>query len=178
MRGERLPETPVVTGGIPGDRRWAFARDGRLVTARQDPGLVARPASSRDELPYELVEDPAGLFDVAPLHLVNLASVAWLARVAHREVDHRRFRANVYLDGPLADEERHWPGRLLRLGSALVRVTERCERCVISTLHPDTGEAAAELLRVLTAARGATFGVYCEVIEPGYVAAGDACELV
>jgi MOSC domain-containing protein len=178
MRGERLAETPVAMSGFPGDRRLAFTSGDRLVTARHDRRLLNRPASCRGDFPYALVEEPAGVFDHHPMLLVSLASVAALARIAGREVDHRRFRANVYLDGLAAEEERRWPGRRVRLGSALLQAVELCERCVVAALHPDTLEEAPDLLRVLTAARGGMLGVYCRVVEPGYVATGDACEVV
>jgi uncharacterized protein YcbX len=175
MRGERLPETPVAMTGIPGDRVRALGRAGGLVTARHDRGLLNQPASRAADLPYEVIEDAAGIFDVHPLLLVGLESVAALARIAGREVDHRRFRANVYLRGLAADEERRWPGRRLRLGTALLEAVEPCQRCVVATLHPDTLEAAPDLLRVIEAARGGVLGVYCRVVEPGHVVPGDAC---
>lgn len=178
MRGERLAETPVTTSGFPGDRRLAFAGGDRLVTARHDRRLLGQPSSRRGGFPYALVEEPAGVFDHHPLLLVSLASVAALASLAGREVDHRRFRANVYLDGLAAEEERRWPGRRLRLGSALLQAVELCERCVVATVHPDTLEEAPDLLRVLVAARGGMLGVYCRVLEPGSVATGDGCEVV
>lgn len=176
MRGERLAETPVAPSGFPGDRRLALTSGGRLVTARHDRRLLNQPPSRRPDFPYAVVEEPAGIFDHHPLLLVNLASVAALAAIAGREVDHRRFRANVYLDGAAADEERRWPGRRLRLGSALLEAMELCERCVVATLHPDTLEEAPDLLRVMLAARGGMMGVYCRVVEPGYVVTGDECE--
>jgi uncharacterized protein YcbX len=178
MRGERLEETPVGASGIPGDRQWALARGRWWVTARHDRSLLNQPASRRDDLPYELVEDRAGIFDHFPLLLVNLASVAALSEIAGREVDHRRFRANVYLAGMAAEQERRWPGGRLRLGSALLEAVALCQRCVVATLHPDTLEEAPDLLRVLTVARGGRMGVYCRVVEPGHVVAGEPCEPV
>ncbi|HXM57083.1 MAG TPA: MOSC domain-containing protein [Candidatus Dormibacteraeota bacterium] len=178
MRGERLPETPVVMTGIPGDRVRALRRADRLVTARRDRSLLNQPASLYGDLGYEVVEDARGIFDVHPLLLVGMASVAKLAEIARREVDHRRFRANVYLEGLAADEERRWPGRRLRVGSAVLEAVEPCERCVVATLHPDTLEAAPDLLHVIQVARGGMLGVYCRVVEPGYVVAGDVCEPV
>jgi len=179
MRGERLDESPVTASGLAGDRRRALSGDGgRLVTARHDRGVLNQPAARAGDLPYELIEDPDGIFDNHPLLLVNQASVAALARLAGREVDHRRFRANVYLDGLPAEEERRWPGRRLRLGTALLRTVEPCERCVVATLHPDTLEAAPDLLRLIAVARGGMLGVYCRVDEPGLVRVGDPCEPV
>ena len=178
MRGERLAETPVAMSGFPGDRRLALASGDRLVTARHDRRLLNQPSTRRGDFADDVIEEPAGVFDHHPLLLVSLAGVAALARIAGREVDHRRFRANVYLDGLAPEEERRWPGRRLRLGSALLHAVELCERCVVATLHPDTLEEAPDLLRVLMAARGGMLGVYCRVVEPGSVATGDACEPV
>ncbi|HKF76568.1 MAG TPA: MOSC N-terminal beta barrel domain-containing protein [Candidatus Dormibacteraeota bacterium] len=177
MRGERLRGTPVTAAGLPGDRRWAHV-DGRgfPVTGRRDPRLVATESRRRADFPYEVVEDPAGIFDVAPLLLVNLASLAALARDAGGAIDHRRFRANVYLRGLEPDAERAWIGGRLRLGSALVEAVMPCERCVMITIDPDTAEPAPDLLRVLTVTRANLMGVYCRVLEPGRVALGDLCE--
>ena len=179
MRGERVDEAEVTASGLAGDRRRALSGGGgRLVTARHDRSVLNRHASEAGDLPYGLIADPAGIFDNHPLLLVNLASVAALARLAGREVDHRRFRANVYLDELPAEEERRWPGRRLRLGSALLVAVEPCERCVVATLHPDTLEAAPDLLRLIAVARGGMLGVYCRVDEPGPVSVGDRCEPV
>jgi hypothetical protein len=143
--------------------------------AMLDEELVRRleVESSR---PLELRELPGGNFDDSHLLIVNLASVAVLGLEAGMKVDHRRFRANLYVDGIEPEEEAGWVGRRIRAGDAELEVTGRCERCVVITKDPDTTAAAPELLRLLAERHDASMGVYCQVLRPGRVAVGDHVE--
>lgn len=121
----------------------------------------------------ELRELPGANFDAAHILIVNLASVAAFAMEAGMPVDHRRFRANLYVDGLEPDEELRWLGRVIRAGDAELEVVDRCERCKVITMDPDTTEAAPQLLRLLVQNHDERMGVYCQVARPGRVAVGD-----
>jgi len=114
-----------------------------------------------------------GNFDDSQVLIVNLASVEAFALEAGMPIDHRRFRANFYLDGLEPDEELSWLGRRLRVGDAALEVTSRCERCKVTRMDPDTTEATPELLRLLVDRHDERFGMYCRVVRPGRVAVGD-----
>ena len=105
--------------------------------------------------------------------IVNLSTVAAFSLEAHMAVDHRRFRANLYIEGFEPDEEVRWIGRHLRVGTAQLEVVKRCERCVVITHDPDTTVTSPALLRVLTQTSETCLGVYCRVVRPGLVAVGD-----
>ena len=94
------------------------------------------------------------------------------------EVDHRRFRANLYVEGFEPEEEIAWVGRRVHVGDAELEVVSRCERCVVITRDPDTTTTTPELLRLLTATAETCMGVYCRVTRPGCVAAGDSVRVV
>jgi MOSC domain-containing protein len=141
-------------------------------TARLD-GDVVRRLELESSRPLVLRELPGGNFDDAHILIVNLASVAVLGLEAGMKVDHRRFRANLYVEGIEPDEEVGWVGRRIRAGDAELEVTSRCERCVVITKDPDTTEAAPELLRLLAERHDESMGVYCQVVRPGRVAVGD-----
>lgn len=81
-----------------------------------------------------------------------------------------RFRATVTLD--LDDDPP--PGTRLRLGEAVVEVTEPLERCAVVDLDPVTGERIdVRLLPHLRAADGRLlFGVGARVLRPGTVRVG------
>ncbi|HEY3085754.1 MAG TPA: MOSC N-terminal beta barrel domain-containing protein [Candidatus Dormibacteraeota bacterium] len=123
--------------------------------------------------PLELRELPGGNFDDSHILIVNLASVAVLGLEAGMQVDHRRFRANLYVDGIEPEEEVGWLGRRIRAGDAELEVTDRCQRCVVITKDPDTTKASPELLRLLAERHDESMGVYCQVVRPGHVAVGD-----
>ena len=123
--------------------------------------------------PVILRELPGENFDDSPVLIINLASVAAFALEAGMPVDHRRFRANLYVDGLEPDEELGWLGRTIRAGDAELEVVSRCVRCAVITRHPDTTEATPELLELLVARHEKCMGVYCHVAKAGRVAVGD-----
>jgi len=146
------------------------APDGSSV--RVDGDLVRR-FEAESSRPLELRDLAGGNFDDSQVLVVNLASVEAFALEAGMPIDHRRFRANFYLDGLEPDEELSWLGRRLRVGDAALEVTSRCERCKVITMDPDTTEATPDLLRLLVDRHDERFGMYCRVVRPGRVAVGD-----
>ena len=88
-------------------------------------------------------------------------------------LDHRRFRANLYVDGLEPEAELGWLGRVIKAGGAELEVTSRCERCKVITMDPDTTEATPEVLRVLVERHDERMGMYCRVVRRGRVAVGD-----
>ena len=153
-----------------------------LVTTPAGRGLDATSEELRVELegalgrPLTLREAPGSNFDDAPLLLLNVASVRRLGTALGRELDLRRFRANILLEGMEADAEYGWIGRRLRAGSAVLEAVTLCKRCVMITYDPDTTEADPAVLREVTESRDAMMGVYCRVVEPGSVVLGDTVE--
>lgn len=115
------------------------------------------------------------------ISVMSQASLRHLAAVAERdEVNGRRFRMLIEVDGIEAHEEDGWVGRRVRIGSALVRGCGHVGRCVITTRDPDTAEGDLDTLKLLATYRhkiGTTeplaFGIYGEVLEGGRVAVGD-----
>jgi uncharacterized protein YcbX len=88
----------------------------------------------------------------------------------------------VELDGCAPHEEDAWSGLRLRMGDAIVRAGAGVPRCVITTMHPDTGEPDFPTLDVLATYRRREgellFGVYADVEEPGRVRVGDPVEIL
>jgi uncharacterized protein len=180
-------------------------RSGKLLTIRQDERLmtyqarlsggaveVVAPDGERRSLDEGVVSDLAAEtsrpltlreveganFDDSPVLLVNLATVAAFGAQAGMRVDHRRFRANIYVDGLAPEEEIAWLGRRVQVGDAELELVSRCERCVVITRDPDTTVTTPELLRVLNETHEMYMGVYCQVTRPGRVAVGDQVQVV
>jgi uncharacterized protein YcbX len=117
--------------------------------------------------------------------LVSDASIAALAERAGREdVDSRRLRMTIEIDGVEAFAEDAWIGRELRVGDATLKPFGHVGRCSVTTLDPDTGEVDLPTLDVLRELRaGAStseplaLGVHCAVLVAGTVSVGDAVEL-
>ena len=181
-RGSR-PDHPLSARHHPGllHFRATLAPGGPLV---EGPGLAAtrwgqpevrERVSIHCGRELELAEVPQGAFDDSAVHVLGLASVRKLARELGWAVDHRRFRANVYLEGQglEPDSEPSWAGEQFDLGGATLSVAAGCPRCAITTRNPDTTEAAPGLLRHLVQTRDALMGAYCLVTSPGRIVEGD-----
>ena len=198
LAGERLAEAEIAPSGIPGDRA-VHLRDtrGKVFTGRRKYELVTVPASlAADGTPLidgerwdsgkatrriqeagaedvQLVESPNGhQHDETPLLVATDGALEWLGE------DRRRFRPNLVIAGVEELAERDWPGRRLRVGEAVIGVDHLCERCVMITLDPETGDAEPPILTRVREELDGLFALNCYVAEPGRVAVGDAVELL
>lgn len=119
-----------------------------------------------------LVETSSGpRFDLAPVHMVADGTVSALG------IDRRRVRPNLLVAGLGPCEEQSWIGSTLRIGSAVLAVTVPCERCVITTIHPDSLAMDPSVLRRINDELDGRLGVYCEVVQPGRITRGDPVEV-
>jgi uncharacterized protein YcbX len=105
------------------------------------------------------------------------------------DVDARRFRMLLELDGLRAHEEDEWHGAAVRVGEAVIRVRGPVPRCAVTRQDPDTGIPTLDTLRGIKNYRGRRdgkridfggkridFGVYFDVERPGRVRVGDDVE--
>jgi uncharacterized protein YcbX len=161
---------------------------GRAVTGRVVDGGFAGAISDVVGRPVRLVRvarDGDGQ-DVHPLTIVSSASVHDIgSRGGQPDLDARRFRMNLEIDGCGAYEEDSWDGGLVRVGEATIRVRGQIPRCIVTTLGPDTGDKDFTTLNLIArhrkrieGRRGLPFGMYAEVLEPGRVRIGDPVEPV
>jgi hypothetical protein len=135
--------------------------------------------------PLRLVETAgAGAVDRGARAAVSLISRASLERLAAEgsldEVDSRRFRMLVEIDGVEAHAEDAFVGRSFGVGQARVRFEGHVGRCAITTRNPETGDVDVPTLKLLGRYRRdlhttepIPFGVYGRVLEPGVVRVGD-----
>ena len=127
--------------------------------------------------PLELLGDGASRFTDRGPTQISLASNASLADLSERaggEIDMRRFRLNVALDGAGAWEEFDWVGKRVRIGEVTVEVTARLQRCGAINADPAGGGRDMDLMRaILDNYRHLDFGVEANVAEGGEIRAGD-----
>jgi uncharacterized protein YcbX len=153
---------------------------GRPVHGRLVGGELADAVSAHLGRPVRLFARDEGerLADDAPVTLMSGGSLAALAAQLGGAVpDARRFRMTIAIDGVGAWEEHGWGGREIAAGGAMLRGLEPVPRCVVTTRDPEAGATDAPVLAALAALRGkrdVTFGLWCEVAEPGAVRVGDA----
>ena len=157
----------------------------RTIRARPiHPAFAEAIAPAVDEtLALLRVEEPEYAGGRHRASIVSLASVADVGRRGtDPDLDPRRFRMLIELDGLDPYDEDAWQGRRIRLGTAVIRLADRMPRCVVTTLHPDTGVQDSDVLKVLAGYRKVgtevVLGVYGDVEERGRIARGDPVELL
>jgi hypothetical protein len=114
--------------------------------------------------------------------LISRASLSRLAREAGEpNVDGRRFRMLIEIDGVPAHAEDEWVGRSVRVGEALVAFVGNVGRCIITSRDPESGTIDLPTLNILGGYRRGVrttealpFGVYGQVLEEGIVRVGDS----
>jgi uncharacterized protein len=128
-------------------------------------------------------KDHVNFADDFPVLLTSRSSLADLCKRAGADIAMRRFRPNLVIAGAAPWEEDRW--RAIRIGTVRFRVGAPCERCVITTRDPDTGEQIdpyeplRTLMRFHRARNGsAIFGQNLIPDNPGTVSIGDTVEVL
>ncbi len=168
----RFPDTDRI------DRPIVTTPDGTQL-AVDDPQLsrVLGDALGHDA---QMAQSGAGVFDAAPIHIVTDRSLRMVDGWVGQELDVARFRPNVVIE--LGDDvgafaEADWVGRIIELGQAVIRIVSPTERCVVTTVDPDTLDRDRAVLAELARRRENLFGVYGQVVQPGWVRVGDPVRL-
>jgi hypothetical protein len=179
--GMLLPSGREVTAPVVDGPEHEVQMFGRPLAGRIVDGPWAHELSELTGVPMRLMRARGGpAQDSHAMSMLSFGSVEQLSsRAALPEpLDPRRFRNTLLLDGTAPHEEDSWVGRDVRVGSAVLRVAERDQRCSLITKNPDTGERDLDTLRVLASYRRrddgeVCLGVYADVVEPGDIAVGD-----
>ncbi len=126
---------------------------------------------------------PAGtFFDLATIHVLTTASINQLRSLyPEGRFEVRRFRPNIVVrtdDTDAGFVESDWLGKQLRLGDdVVVKITDHCPRCVMTTLPQGDLPKDSGILRTAARHNGVNVGVYGEVRHAGRVQRGDAVSL-
>ena len=137
------------------------------------------PERAQPERIYSVPDRGMTDTDYPSVSLINLASNRALAEHLGSNLSPLRWRANFWIEGLAPYAERAMVGKKLRLGAAVLEVTEPKVRCLATTANPDTGERDADTLGALRGMFGnQEFGIYARVIESGAVRRGDRLEVI
>lgn len=187
-----FPDGRVVEGDVALDEPVRTDIYNRLAIGRLVGGPWAAALEPFAHRPVLLVrcDKPGGTRiragEELPRNQVSLVSDGSLRELAAHlgvhEVDGRRFRMLIEVEGAGAHEEDTWIGSDVAIGSAVVTITKPDARCAITTQDPDTGERDLDTLRTILGYRGfrpndperkIDFGVLGEVRTPGRISLGD-----
>ncbi|MEW9549343.1 MOSC domain-containing protein [Nonomuraea sp. NPDC050783] len=168
--------------------RWLSELTGRPVRLR----WLDDPTRRRVDPEYGRPEDRVNLADGYPLLLTSTASLArlndWIAEGALERGEEppaplsmRRFRPSVVVDGAAAAfAEDGW--KRLRIGEVDFRAVKGCDRCVLTTIDPETLTKGKEPIRTLSRHRKRDgkvwFGVNLIPDAPGRISVGDSITIL
>ena len=139
------------------------------------PDLSMFPVRKLAEL--AVYATPVGSFvDAYPVHVLTTSSLRAIAEHAGAaEVDVRRFRPNLLLDGaPDGLAEQAWVGGTLWVGAAELRAEIPTVRCTVP-LREQAGGLPADpaVSKAVSRVGDRCLGVYAETTRPGVVRVGD-----
>ena len=176
-----LPDGREVTGPVVDGPEHEVLMFGRPLHGRIVDGPWERRLSELTGVPMRLMRALGG--PAQDSHAMSMLSLGSLEQLSSRAglpepLDPRRFRNSLLIEGTAPHEEDAWVGRDVRVGTAVLRVADRDQRCSLITKNPDSGERDLDTLRVLASYRRqddgqVCLGVYADVVEPGDVAVGD-----
>jgi hypothetical protein len=197
LGAEPLRSAQLTADGIAGDRVVHVHNARGPLTGRTRHGLLTVPANTGpDGVPRvaghpwttveanQIIQAHAGVdsqlaaytgperFDVLNLLVATDGAVDALGH------DVRRLRPNLLISGVPADAEATWPGRALAIGDVLIGIHSLRERCVVTTVDPDTGQRDVEVLRRIRHEFGGKLALNCWIIRPGTIHQGEAAQLV
>ncbi len=132
---------------------------------------------------YGRAGDEVSFADRFPLLLLSEASLDDLNGRLDSPVSPIRFRPNLVVDGSQPFDEDYW--KLLRIGEVEFEGAKNSDRCILTTVDPDTGirNPDKEPLRTLSSYRrrpegGVFFGQNLIPRTSGRIRVGDALEIV
>ena len=198
MAGERLGEIEVGSLGMTGDRVvHVETAQGRVITARTHPRLLGhrarldahgeplvdgRPWTDRQVVAAvrEIVGEGARLvrdeslarFDILPLLVATDGAITAFG------YDGRRLRPNLVIGRVAGLEERTWPGRHLRIGNVMIALADLRDRCVMTTIDPDTLHQDHRILRRIVERFEGMLALNASVVRGGIIREGDPVDLV
>jgi uncharacterized protein YcbX len=197
LRGEQLQEATLTGDGVQGDRLIHVAGRHGPLTGRTRHALLTVPASTGpdgsplvaghpwdSDAAADIIRSHAGsdarlVADSTPARfdVLNLL-VATDGAIERFGYDSRRLRPNIVLSGIAADLEPRLPGRALSIGDALVGIYSVRQRCVVTTIDPDTGSQDLDVFRRIRTVFGGALALNCWVVRPGLVRVGDEVSIV
>ena len=125
--------------------------------------------------------DQGNFVDNAPFLLISESSLIDLNNRLAKPAPMLRFRPNIVLHGAPPYAEDGW--RRIRIGEYLFEIVEARQRCMMTTIDPDTATISKEPLRTLATyhrgpSRHALFGQYLVHHQSGTIHIGDPVEIL
>ena len=108
------------------------------------------------------------------MSLINLNSIKDFEKKINEKIQIQRFRANFYVDGIEAWEERNWIGKIIKINNIAFKVEKNIPRCVAINLKPKTDNNDLNLLQSLKKVYNHfDMGIYLSALNDGEIEVGN-----
>jgi len=112
------------------------------------------------------------------MSLINLNSIKDFEKKINDKIELQRFRANFYVDGIEALEERSWIGKIIKINNVSFKVEKNIPRCVAINLKPQTDDNSLNLLQSLKKIYNHfDMGIYLSALSDGRIEVGNEIEV-
>tara|TARA_Y100000992_G_scaffold114769_1_gene75028 strand:- start:21 stop:800 length:780 start_codon:yes stop_codon:yes gene_type:complete len=112
------------------------------------------------------------------MSLINLNSIKDFEKKINEKIQIQRFRANFYVDGIEAWEERNWLGKIIKINNIAFKVEKNIPRCVAINLKPKTDDNSLNLLQSLKKTYNHfDMGIYLVALDDGKIQIGNKIEV-
>ena len=120
-----------------------------------------------------LIDKKNPFFDTMPnnsISLINKNSINDFENKISTNIEFQRFRANIYICGPNAWEERNWLGKTININNVNFLVSDEIPRCSATNLKPNTDKITINLPNQLKKTYDHTnMGVYLIPLNDGEI---------
>ena len=124
-----------------------------------------------------LMDEKNPFFDTMPdnsISLVNKKSVTDFSMKILSDIEFERFRANIYIDGLAAWEERNWIGKTIKINNIDFFVSGEISRCSATNLKPSTDIVTINLPNQLKKTYDhINMGIYLVPLQNGVISKND-----
>ena len=107
------------------------------------------------------------------MSLINLKSVDDFESKINQKVEFERFRANFYVEGIDAWEERNWIGKIIKINNVSFKVEKNIPRCIAINLKPKTDTTINLLKSLKDQYNHFDMGIYLTALDDGDINIGD-----
>jgi len=108
------------------------------------------------------------------ISLINLNSIRDFEIKYKKNIEFQRFRANFYVSGINAWEERKWINKIIKINNVIFRVDKHIPRCSATNLQPNTDKVTINLPSELKKIYNhIDMGIYLTSLSNGKINIGD-----
>lgn len=135
----------------------------------------------KDKIINFLIDKKNPFFDTMPdnsISLINKNSIIDFEKKILTKIEFERFRANIYISGVDAWEERNWLGKIIEINNVKFLVTNEIPRCSATNLQPNTDKATINLPNKLKKTYDhINMGVYIVPLNNGKISIEDKIKI-